>query len=215
MRGPPLETHLLLALHSGADADQVARRVLDAVPSAGIATLCPASALPALAHAATLSSELPDVVVTLDTPQDVARTMRVVAKEADLVRSTVVVAERHAVLPGNDAIRLFFGLRRLERLTREQFHDYWLNRHADYGRRLIPPYTYHQLHTDGAATRAASNSLGIPESTLDGIVEVHFPNLEALIKQLSRPDVAEGALADEKNFIDHSRSIFWAYRTLA
>lgn len=210
-----METHLLLALRAGAGADHVARDVLNSSPAAGVATLCPASALPALAHAAGLSPELPDLLVTVDSADAAAKVWRAVSKDANSSRSTVVVAQRHDVLPGNDAIRLFFGLRRLERLTRAQFQDYWLNHHADYGRRLIPPYTYHQLHTDGAATAAASKALGIPESTLDGIVEVHFPSLEALIKQLSRPDVAEGALADEKNFIDHARSVFWAYRTLA
>ena len=210
-----METHLLLAPRPGAVADQAARGILDSVPAASVATLCPAGALPALAHAAALSPELPDLLVTVDSLDAAIKAWRTASKDADPARSTVVVAQRHAVLPGNDAIRLFFGLRRLERLTRAQFHDYWLNHHADYGRRLIPPYTYHQLHTDGVATSAASKAIGLPESTLDGIVEVHFPSLDALIQQLSRPDVAEGALADEKNFIDHGRSIFWAYRTIA
>jgi hypothetical protein len=107
-----------------------------------------------------------------------------------------------------------FALARLPRLTLDEFHDYWLNRHAALGRRLIPPYTYHQLHADPAASDGLASRTGLAASRFDGVVEVHFPDLQAFVRQLQRPEVAEEALADEKNFIDHSRSIFWAYDTL-
>ncbi|MES2301907.1 MAG: EthD domain-containing protein, partial [Pseudomonadota bacterium] len=97
-------------------------------------------------------------------------------------------------------------------LTRAAFHDYWLNRHAQIGRRLIPPFTYHQLHADAALTQRAATTSGLTPSDYDGIVEVHFPDTDALIRQLSRTEVAQEALEDEKNFIDHARSRFWAFR---
>jgi hypothetical protein len=184
-----------------------------------LAALLPKDALPALAHVAEAGDALPDAIVTLRWEQhalgSLSGMIATLARLIDRERSSVLVVQRHAILPGGDAIRLFFGLRRLERLTLAQFHDYWLNRHAELGRRLIPPYTYHQLHADPTATAALARSLDLQASTFDGVVEVHFPDLDAFVKQLSRPEVAEEALADERNFIDHSRSVFWAYRTLS
>ena len=189
------------------------------IPDIELATLLPRDSLPALAHVAEASDTLPDAIVTLrrdprDNLHSLSEVMAALAPLIDSSRSSVLVTQRHAILPGSDAIRLFFGLRRLERLTLAGFHDYWLNHHAELGRRLIPPYTYHQLHSDPVATAALARSLGVAAATFDGVVEVHFPDLDAFVRQLSRPEVAEEALADERNFIDHARSIFWAYRTV-
>lgn len=183
------------------------------------ALLMSADALPALAHVSAPDPTLPDAVLTLRADADkiaaVAVDLRVkLATVLDADRSELLAVRRHAILPGGDAIRLVFGLRRLERLTLEQFHDYWLNHHAEMGRRLIPPYTYHQLHTDPETTTRLAARTGLHPATFDGVVEVHFPDTDAFVRQLSRQEVAEEALADERNFIDHSRSIFWAYRTV-
>lgn len=67
------------------------------------------------------------------------------------------------------------------------------------------------MGTREAAT-SLSGMLTIPASKLVGVVEVDFPNIEALVTQLTRPDVAEEALADERKFIDHSRSMIWTYQ---
>lgn len=206
------ETHLLLFAPQGMALEDFGRALQQAMPAgAALALALPDDALPALAHAAGRDPEVPDALVTLGEGQDGAPVIAL----ADPGRSRVVAAQRHAVLPGGDAIRLFFGLRRLPQLTRAAFHDYWLNHHAQIGRRLIPPYTYHQLHADAGATEAASAGTGLAASTYDGLVEVHFPDVDAFVRQLSRADVAVEALEDEKNFIDHSRSQFWGYRELA
>ena len=184
-----------------------------------LAAIMPASTLPTLAHVSRPDEALPDVILTVrgDTQSISAALSDMVGALAPHIysaRSSLLVTRRHAILPGRDTIRLFFGLRRLERLTLAEFHDYWLNHHAELGRRLIPPYTYHQLHTDPVTTAAMAGTAGLPGSTLDGVVEVYFPDIDAFVAQLSRPEVADEALADERNFIDHARSIFWAYRML-
>lgn len=220
----PIEALHLCARRPGVD-DAAFRAALESAAArcgamdAELAMITPPSALPSLAHAAAPDAALPDAILTLRADVPTLRAAlpeiaRVLEPAVDGARSSLVAARRHAILPGRDAIRLFFGLRRLETLTLEAFHDYWLNRHADFGRRLIPPYTYHQLHADPDATAALAAEVGAPASTLDGVVEVHFPDLAAFVAQLSRPEVAEDALADERNFIDHGRSIFWAYRTV-
>lgn len=197
------ETHLLLFAPEGADLAAWGAALRQALPQgATLALALPAEALPSLAHAAGRDPEVPDALVRLPEGADAAALVAL----SDADRSEVFKGIRHAVLPGGNAIRLFFGLRRLDRLSRAEFQDYWLNRHAEFGRRLIPPYTYHQIHAcDGPGSAALGGS------TFDGIVEVHFPDVAALVRQLSRSEVAEEALADERNFIDHARSRFWAF----
>lgn len=223
----PEPLDLLLFCHAapGAGPDSLtaaARSAGTGLPGVDVelATLLPAEALPGLAHVAGLDPALPDAIVTLrGTDESILRTVphvtQLLSPQVDMTRASLFAARRHAILPGRDAIRLFFGLRRLERLSRAQFQDYWLNVHAHLGRRLIPPYTYHQLHAlDGpgqALSARLTTATGWPVATFDGVVEVHFPDLPAFVAQLSRREVAEEALADERNFIDHARSLFWAY----
>lgn len=55
---------------------------------------------------------------------------------------------------------------------------------------MIPPYSYHQLHADPACAQELAAAGGLPPSDLDGVVEFDFPDVEAFIRQLSKPDVA-------------------------
>ena len=184
---------------------------------AELAELNQPEALAASAHVAASGGAANDAILSLRGDADNLMTAVAAAggeldKVANLAESSVVGVQRYSVLPGTDPIRLFFGLRRLPRLTREQFQDYWLNKHAEFGRRLIPPYTYHQLHARGDLTEKAASASGLPASTFDGIVEVHFPDMDALVAQVTKPSVAKDALEDERNFIDHSRSAFYVYQ---
>ena len=177
----------------------------------------PDDALPALAHADGPDPSLPDFILSLGEAGEAADVRQVLAPLLPLIdpaRSTLAAFDRHVILEGRDRIRLFFGLRRLPTLTLDEFHDYWLHRHADYGRRMIPPYSYHQLHARPARAEALAAASGLAASTLDGGVEVDFPDIEARVRQRYRPDVAEEALADERRFIDHGRSMIWGYRVL-
>jgi hypothetical protein len=204
-----LETQLLLFRPAAIAQATFAEALQEALPAnAGLAIVLPENALPALAHVAGRDPEVPDALVTLSAGQDATAIVAL----ADTARSSAFTGLRHSILPGKDAIRLFFGLRRLPRLTRKEFQDYWLNHHADIGRRLIPPYTYHQIHA--VTEDHAEQTAGVAASSYDGIVEVHFPDVEAFVRQLSRAEIAVEALEDEKNFIDHSRSAFWAFREI-
>ena len=124
---------LLLARIKETPADQFESEIAAAVasvPNRQLAFLMSADALPALAHVSKPDPALPDAIVTLaDAPAPAL--LAALAPLIDPARSELLVVRRHAVLPGDDAIRLVFGLRRLERLTLAAFHDYWLNRHAE------------------------------------------------------------------------------------
>ena len=181
--------------------------------------LMPADALTALAHVVESGGDSgADAIVTVSAPcETLMRAIGAIGSNfrevANLSDSTVTAGDRHSILPGRNRIRLFFGLRRLERLSRAEFLDYWLNVHAQLGRRLIPPHSYHQIHARAGLTGEAALLTGVSPSPLDGIVEVHFPDINALIAQLMRPEVAAEALADERNFIDHARSAFHVYQS--
>jgi hypothetical protein len=109
-------------------------------------------------------------------------------------------------------IRLIFCLRRRPELTREQFQDYWLNRHADMMRRYAPVLnlrSYTQLHTLHVPELAGMSQLrGTPEA-FDGVAEACFDTLQAILA--TRQDVAAAhalkeLMIDEGKFIDFSRS---------
>ncbi len=134
---------------------------------------------------------------------------------ADPLRSTVLVTERHAIVPGGGPVVLSFMLRRLERLTPAQFYDYWLNTHADFGRRnILPPRTYAQLHADAAASARLTAAAGFARRDYMGIAECTFPTIADFQAQLQRVEVARDALEDERNFIDHNRSVFDLFRVV-
>lgn len=187
----------------------------DGESEAELVMIMPANALPALEHTAEADAALPAAILTLrGSVERVATVVRALEPGVDLARSSLLAVQRHSILPGkNDAVRLFFGLRRLDRLTLEAFHDYWLNHHAKIARRLLPPYSYHQLHANVEATAALAAAANMSASTLDGVAEVYFPDIDAFVALLSSPEITEVGLVDERKFIDHARSLFWAYRT--
>ena len=160
---------------------------------------------------------LPDAILSLygddaRNPFDTARRLAMrIRPLLDQQASSVLVADRYQLLPGHGPVRIYYGLHRLERLSRQEFQHYWLHTHADIGRRLIPPYSYIQSHADAGLTGAFADACGLGSSTLDGIVTVHFPDLQACRRQLAREDVGEIALEDERRFIDHNRVQFGVY----
>lgn len=158
--------------------------------------------------------DLPEVVLSLH-GDDAAQTqdaagalLSAVRGDVDPSRSSALVCDRLQILPGQEPVRIYYGLRRLQALTREEFQHYWLHHHADVGRQLIPPYSYFQSHTDTDQTTSFAARCGLPVSTLDGVVAVHFPDLAACQRQLARDDVGDIAIEDERRFIDHERVEF-------
>jgi len=160
------------------------------------------------------SDHPPNVVIAVTGPLQGTLTKAIAAfgsklkKLAGESQCRVVGTKQFQILEGDGPIAIFYGLRRLPRLDRAGFQDYWLNHHADIGRNLIPPYSYYQCHTDAEFTLQLHNESGYRPWDVDGIVWVHFPDRDACDRQLAREDVAEIAIADELKFIDHSRSPF-------
>jgi uncharacterized protein (TIGR02118 family) len=109
------------------------------------------------------------------------------------------------------SIKLVYCLTRKEGLTREQFQDYWLNKHAplvDSVKHLTGMKRYLQSHTCeidmGRAARAARGG-GEP---YDGVMEGWWDSEEQAIAALTAESLAalRALLDDEGRFIDFDKS---------
>jgi uncharacterized protein (TIGR02118 family) len=112
-------------------------------------------------------------------------------------------------------IKFVFCLRRLPHLSREEFLDYWLNRHGPVAvgfQNVLGMHKYIQLHTIKTPfDTALQESRGGPEP-YDGMVEAWWESIEAIQHSLTDPvaQAAWGVLAeDEKRFIDLENSPLW------
>ena len=128
------------------------------------------------------------------------------ADVVDPSRSAAIAGVEHDIVPGELPILLVYALRRLPSLTHEGFSDYWLNHHADFGRRIQAGRGYRQLHGDLDASRELAVAAGVAIDDLDGIAEAAYPDLQVFLEVMAQPAVAADAMEDEKRFIDHSRS---------
>jgi uncharacterized protein (TIGR02118 family) len=112
-------------------------------------------------------------------------------------------------------IKLTFCLVRLPHLTREQFQDYWFKTHAPLVASVAETLRirrYVQLHSLPAQAHSAVRSSRQAPEEFDGVAELWFDSLEAILENGQRPEAqAAGALLleDEKRFIDLPKSPLW------
>ena len=97
-------------------------------------------------------------------------------------------------------------------MTREEFQDYWMNKHGPFfmgNASAMRAKKYVQSHTlDTPLNDGLRSSRGMrPE--YDGVAEVWFESEEELMEGMSSPEgqkLGAALLEDEGNFIDHSKS---------
>lgn len=97
-------------------------------------------------------------------------------------------------------------------MTREDFKDYWMNKHGPFfmeNASAMRAKQYIQSHTlDTPLNEGLRSSRGmLPE--YDGVAEVWFESEQDLMEGMSSPEgqkLGDALLEDEGNFIDHSRS---------
>lgn len=112
-------------------------------------------------------------------------------------------------------VKLVFCLRRLPGLSREEFQEYWLEKHGPLVRRhaaALRIQRYVQAHTRGGPiTDALRGSRDAPEE-FDGVAELWWQSETELRLAL---ETEEGRIAgmalleDERTFIDLARSPLW------
>ncbi len=112
-------------------------------------------------------------------------------------------------------IKLVYCLRRLPELSREEFQNYWREKHAPLVKErseALRIRRYVQVHTHdhplGEALRASRPG---PEP-YDGIAELWFDDAVDLVAGAATPEGRQAGrelLEDEKRFIDISQSPIW------
>ena len=109
-------------------------------------------------------------------------------------------------------IKLVMCLCRHADMTREEFQDYWLNKHGPFFKQNAADMNakrYVQSHTvDSPLNEQMKSSRGmLPE--YDGVAEVWFASEQELVDAMSSQkgqELSAALLEDEGRFIDHSRS---------
>ncbi|HWN98312.1 MAG TPA: EthD domain-containing protein [Blastocatellia bacterium] len=98
-------------------------------------------------------------------------------------------------------IKLVYCFKKRPDLTDEQFFDYWKNVHGPIGARI-----------PGLRKLVQSHALSVPGDArvrdFDGIAELWFENIEALLAARQSPEWQESS-RDEDNFIDHSHVAYF------
>lgn len=109
-------------------------------------------------------------------------------------------------------IKFVMCLTRHPSMTREEFRDYWMNKHGPFfmeNADAMGAKKYVQSHTlDTPLNEGLRTSRGM-QPEYDGVAEVWFESEAALMEGMSSPEGLKlGAvlLEDEGRFIDHSKS---------
>ena len=116
--------------------------------------------------------------------------------------------------PGTAPGVLIYGMRRLPNLSHQQFIDYWIGTHADFGRVALAGHGYRQVHADAARSGAVAAAAGVRIDDFDGCVvsaNRSWAVRDADQQTAEKQAAGSAALADEDNFIDHDRSLTMRY----
>ena len=116
-------------------------------------------------------------------------------------------------------IKITFCLTRKPGLSREEFQDYWFNKHAPLvksHREALRIARYVQMHTgdyemtDIVRAARADGKLENAPDIYDGVAQLWWNSLEDLMTDTPEAQAAGIALLqDEAKFIDFSRSPLW------
>jgi len=109
-------------------------------------------------------------------------------------------------------IKFVMCITRHPNMTREDFKDYWMNKHGPFfmeNAGVMRAKKYVQSHTlDTPLNEGLRSSRGmLPE--YDGVAEVWFESEEDMMAGMSSPEgqkLGDALLEDEGNFIDHAKS---------
>lgn len=139
------------------------------------------------------------------------------ARFLDVANCAVLYCEGRSFSDGPDsgATKLLALLKRKHDLTREDFTTHWCDRHAALVRsvpefwRHVRGYTQHYVIP--AATRGmASGERDVHASGYDGVVELRFDSVAALVAAFSEPRYLEIIRPDEAIFIGKGTAAFVA-----
>jgi uncharacterized protein (TIGR02118 family) len=109
-------------------------------------------------------------------------------------------------------IKFVMCLTRDSSMTREEFSDYWKNKHGPFfmdNAGKMGAKKYVQSHTLDTPLNEGLRTSREMLAEYDGIADVWFESEEALVEGMNSPEgqkLGAALLEDERNFIDHSKS---------
>lgn len=111
-------------------------------------------------------------------------------------------------------LKLTFCMHRLPHLTREQFQNYWENKHPlsapSNAVEVLGIRKYIQVFTLSEADNSSVKKVRNGSNEFDGVAEIWIDDLETFTtkwKTGEGKEAFESFLEDEKNFVDWERSI--------
>lgn len=132
--------------------------------------------------------------------------------------SAALVGIDHRIVPcAADPVRYQYAMRRRADLTHAQYSDYYLQVHAEFGRRLTGILGYTQFHVDPDLARSAAAAAGVGVWAFDSIAELHLDAVRTFSDALARMPEAErnAPMLDEENFVDRANSVSFVTRRVA
>ncbi|WP_170400918.1 EthD domain-containing protein [Ruegeria arenilitoris] len=109
-------------------------------------------------------------------------------------------------------IKLIMCLHRRSDMSREEFQDYWLNKHGPFFQKnatVMRSKRYVQSHTIDSPLNNAMRESRNMQPEFDGVAEVWFSSEEDLMEAMGTTEMQELSaelLQDEANFVDHTKS---------
>jgi hypothetical protein len=121
----------------------------------------------------------------------------------DVAGSAAVLGVDHEMIAGTAPLRLFVCLRRVPRLTHEEFADWWLNTLIEHTSKTPGKVAYRQLHADPDLTARAVKATGVGIDDVDGVALEFYPDLAGLSKAVDWANQPRAAItAAEIQMID-------------
>ncbi len=119
-------------------------------------------------------------------------------------------------------IKLVFMIRRREGVTREEFHRYWREEHAQLVKRhadVLGIRRYVQTHAlETSLDDALAGSRGSSPRQYDGVAELWWDSIDELVRAALSEDgqvAQQELLDDERRFIDVANSPIWLGEEIA
>ena len=115
-------------------------------------------------------------------------------------------------------IKFVMCLTRHPDMTREQFQDYWVNKHGPFFQSRavdMRAKKYVQSLTLDTPMNAILREARGMQPEYDGVAEVWFESEEDMVEAMSSPagqELGAALLEDESNFVDHSKSAAFLVR---
>lgn len=132
----------------------------------------------------------------------------------DSARSAVIAGTEHIILPGQEPLMLILAIRFPAAMREDSYHDYWLNKHSEVARKVPVLRGYRQFHANERVSRDIGKLLDIGIVDFNGTAQGYYRDVKDFLDIMAQPEVVADAIKDEKNFIDHSRSVMGLFKII-